>query len=375
MTAFEALSGRLLVQCRSGQARVAAAVAGAHGAGLVLTGPKAVDDLHAVRASGFGGPILCDAARYAGGKRVTAARNGIRPAWSRRQESLGAVPLTDSGYIGERDREGLRSVLKATDAQRTPAIALLPLSAHWLRDPEMTAVLGREVARHGVPVAVAIEHAADPFGVQAIIRGFLQLLRVPVPVLLLRSDVSVLGALCHGAYAGAVGAASSLRHVYPQKSGGRPASVSAFVPHLLSYRTLDNLSDAILRTPDLATYWTCDCPECDGRRLDALTEDADANTRHSLHGLLDLHADLLHPRSSRQDLITAWHERCSHALNLHEDIEDALPRWKRPQFLHAWYQVTKDLVPERRQIPTQVPGQGSTRQRPASLGTPPPTGR
>jgi hypothetical protein len=93
---------------------------------------------------------------------------------------------------------------------------VLPLDARWFAAPPVYEALAREINKYDVPVAVVIEHESDPFGVRYVVTGFLELLdAVRVPVLLLRSDVSALGALCHGAHAAAIGTTSALRHLYP----------------------------------------------------------------------------------------------------------------------------------------------------------------
>jgi hypothetical protein len=225
------LSGQLLVQCRPGQAKNAARVASAHGTGLVLTGRRPRPTVEALRTHGFTGPILCDANRYSGRRRALA-EVGIHDSWTAEQHDLGLLALSDSGYLAPHDWPGLRHILADAARQPGPTVAMLPLSARWFE--HSVDGLAEEIDRHGVPVAVAIEHAKDPFGVRYVVRGFLALRSVSVPVLLLRSDISALGALAHGTHAAAIGTTTRLRRIPPRSRRNAVgfSSLRAFVPRV-----------------------------------------------------------------------------------------------------------------------------------------------
>lgn len=324
------LSGQLLVQCRPGQAKNAARVASVHGAGLVLTGRMPRPTVEALRAHGFTGPILCDANRYSGRRRTMAAV-GIRKAWTAEQHDLGLVALTDSGYLAAHDWRGLRRILADAARQPGPVVATLPLSARWFE--HSVDGLAEEIEDHGVPVAVAIEHAKDPFGARYVLRGFLRLLSVSVPVMLLRSDVSALGALAHGTHAAAVGTTTRLRRIPPRTGRGAVGfpSLRAFVPPLLGHHPLDSMSR-------LAPYWRCDCRECDGRTLTDLANSAHPEVsvfRHSLSAQLTLWSSLRAEESAAE----AWLAHCGQALSVHRQLATTLPTWYPPANLHSWSQL------------------------------------
>jgi hypothetical protein len=349
------IAGRLLIQCRPRQALVAAEIARTWDAGLVLTGGDLERTVRALRDRGFTGSLLCDADRYSGSKRVGAAR-GTHPAWLGRQSALGVLPLTDSGYVALYDIRGLRTILRAAAHRRSPVVAVLPLAARWFATNAACGALIREINARGVPVAIAIEHRDDPFGIQYLVRRFLRLLAaVTVPVILLRSDIAAVGALCHGAHAGAVGTTSALRHTYPrQRRGGAPRpGISAFVTPLLAYHRLETLGRLFADTPDLAQLWPCACPVCEGRTPAGLGSAGDVS-RHSVHELLALHADLRRART-RAAMISAWHEHCSHALGVHDQVADEVPGWRAPAGVRGWVKVTDDPLPARGGIPAQEP--------------------
>ncbi|MEV6644897.1 hypothetical protein [Amycolatopsis sp. NPDC051371] len=352
---LDELAGRLLIQCRPAQARAAAEIAESWDAGLVLTGGRLEGTVRALRDSGFTGPLLCDADRYSGSKRVGAAR-GTHPAWLGRQAELGLLPLTDSGYVALYDIRGLRTILRTAAHRRSPVVAVLPLAARWFATNPACDALVREINAHGVPIAIAVEHRDDPFGVQYLVRRFLRLLTAAtVPVILLRSDIAAVGALCHGAHAAAAGTISALRHTYPQvrRRGAPRPGVSAFVTPLLAYHRLETLDRVFAETPDLAQLWPCGCPVCDTRTPARLGSAGDA-TRHSMHALLGLHADLRRART-RAAMISSWHEHCSHALGVHEQVSEEVPGWRAPAGVRGWVKFTDDPLPARDAIPAQEP--------------------
>jgi len=323
------LSGRLLVQCRLGQAKNAARVASAHGTGLVLTGRTPRPTVEALREHGFTGPILCDANRYSGRRRTPAAV-GVRDSWTAEQHDLGLVALTDSGYLAPHDWRGLRRILTEAARQPGPTVAMLPLSARWFE--HSVDGLAEEIEHHGVPVALAIEHAKDPFGVRYVTRGLLSLLDVPVPVLLLRSDISALGALAHGAHAAAIGTTTRLRRIPPRAGRGAVGfrSLRAFVPPLLGHHPLDAMGR-------LAPYWHCDCHECAGATLTDLsrTQRPEVSAfRHSLSAQLTLWSSL-HATESPVD---SWRDHCARALSVHRRLAATQPAWYPPANLHSWIQ-------------------------------------
>lgn len=342
---LDALHDCLLIQCLPSQTKDSAEIAAEHHGGLVITGLGGIVEARKLRRSGFTGPILCDAGRYTGSKR-RAAQAGISDDWCERQRTIGGIALTDSGFIDAGETAGLRNILTGAARQPAPTIALLPLAQGWLRTLPYAKALVAEIADHGVPVAVAIEHDNDPLGQQQVLAGFLEVLAAPVPVLLLRADVSALGALCHGAHAAAVGTATNLRHIYPRKpSGGPPPripQVSAFVRHLLCYRSLDVIAAAVQETPDETDIWQCQCGECLGRSLDRLatiedgTEQVTRAFRHSLHGLFETRHGLLTAGSTPEDRRKSWHEHCQHALFEHTGLKRTLRAWRTPGALRAW---------------------------------------
>jgi len=305
---------RLLVQCAPEQAVTAADIATGYRSGLVLTGPKPRGTVRHLRRTGHTGPILCDAGRYTGSHPLRAGA-GLRAAWTAEQHDLGLVALTDSGFLSPGDWPGLHRLLADARGHPPPLLVMLPLGAGWFAVPAWIDRLVATLNSARLPVAVAI--VGDSFTTRYVTRGLVRLLTVTVPVVLLRSDIGALGAICHGAHAGAIATTSGL-----------------FVPALLGHHRPAVLSRIVERTPDLADRWPCDCPECGGAVPTDLSPDG--IYRHSLHAQLTLGDRLLSPRHDVTAMTRSWRVHCDQALSVHEEIAGLMPPWPVPPSLRWW---------------------------------------
>ncbi len=339
----------LLVHTRAEQLPLAAPICATEGLGTVVcVSPRAgrgrISELarmhHKMGANVSS--MMFDANVYSGRNRAIGAAS-LNAAWVRAQTNSGIDhPLTSSGYIPEGSNTELRKVLRATAGMGEHVVAALPLAAKWL-----TKDAGRlieEVNAAGVPVAAMVEHSDDPFGARETVRGLIRLIgEAHVPVLLLRSDLSVIGALAWGAAAGAFGTATSLRHIYPIKKsgGGRPASVAAVVKDALSMVRLERIDDAVHRAPD--PMWSCQCTTCFGRSLNWIATENEA-FQHSLSTVAGLASQVLDDRLSPTDRKRLWKSLCTNAQFRCMDISRITKtEWHEPRFLGAWVaQVTHD---------------------------------
>jgi hypothetical protein len=363
------LDRTLLVHCTTAQVNRSVPLADRVGGGLVISPDRG--DLVGLLALArylsqvrhFARPVLLDAARYAGANRLPA-RAPFDPRWLRRQRELDLPVLTDSGYVDPADDAGLVSILRRTAAM-PDAIALLPLHVAWLRDPRRRAVLLTHVRAAGVPIALVLEYRGDPFALVGVAEGVVALLACGVPVLVLRSDLSALGALCCGAVAGAIGTVGSLRHLYPlphapARPMPRPVHPAAVFRPVLSYRRVSAIARARRGSPD-DEMWRCDCDTCGGRPLDWLAaetgarQEVDAFT-HSMRVAYALRDELL--AGDVAEARASWRARCAAAASRQAQL-----RWGRAGMLDRWQEV---IAPTR---PAQSP------IRPASVGVKPQASR
>ena len=331
------LKDHLLVQASAGDVGDAAALADRAGSGVVVSGEGALEAADRLNQTGLA--WLVDRRRYAGRGRVpgTATFDG---RWLARQRDRGAaLVLSDSGYIGQHDAASLRCVLSQAAAASSNVTAVLPLHADWFSTDLL--VLQEEIVRFGVPVAIVLEHARDPLSVRKTLLGFTQLLTVPVPVGLLSSDVSALGALAFGAAWAAVGVRSSLRHLYPvkDKGGGRTSPLpSALVDPALALIKVDKIAAGWAASQD-DPAWVCDCTVCGGRTLDWMlaASPMEANA-HTFERLLN-RRDRLTSLMSGQDRRRSWRAQCRSAEFQYQALALVGVPWEVPGFLRYWQEA------------------------------------
>lgn len=287
--------------------------------------------------------ILLDANCYSGkGRRVDTRLN---PHWVTAQRRAGLrVQLTDSPYIPAGDRAALAAILAQASGFGDGTVCVLALALDWLtHDVEF---LADTINRAGVPVALALEHTKDPLGVAGAVAGLEHLLDVSqVKIGMLRSDLSVIGAVAFGASWGAVGATSALRHIYPIKGGGgRPATISALVPSCIAYRSLEMIAAGIAASPDDEIPWRCGCRFCTGLTIEGIVNSAGAY-RHSLAAIALLGERVL-MGSSVLVRKHAWLQACNHAQTVNLEIGATTDmRWEPPAFQGAWWKLYNKLPP------------------------------
>ncbi|WP_253779750.1 hypothetical protein [Goodfellowiella coeruleoviolacea] len=349
----QALADTLLVQAKIDKQRLVDAIecSNRSGGGLVLTGDNTRDvaeDL--LNRQGYARPVLLDRARYAGKNRKVAGE-AFDDGWIAFQRRLPlAAVMPDTGYVGEGDEAGLINLLRrARDlAGKISEDVVVPLALHvsWLAANRGLPALIEHVRSAGVPVAVAMEHTGDPLSVRYALDGLVTLLSSSVPVIVLRCDVSALGALCYGALAAAVGTTSALRHLYPVGTGfaNRPQP-AAVVLGCLAYLSLNKIDQAVQADPD-NQLWCCECPYCRGRALNWLGSAPRPETMaylHSLETLYQVRNDILGPGAGPVQRRRSWYSQCDSALFQHVSICGTVFGWKAPKALENW----RDLLRER----------------------------
>jgi hypothetical protein len=203
--------------------------------------------------------------------------------WLIRQREAG-VPLilTDTPRIRNKDRSALRKALARWDWIDEPTLVVLPIEAWWLRDG--LAGLIEEVKAAGRPVAVVLLHHYNGLDITRAVTGLLEFISGvdPVPVVLLRCDISAIGAVAHQALAGFVGWSGNTRHGplpirRSEDDDERDQSPSVLVPALHDYSKASALpAFAHVRRLDVLR---CDDFICRGTSLLRIAELAEDNLR------------------------------------------------------------------------------------------------
>lgn len=296
-----------------------------------------------------GADILLDAALYTGSQRRKLAARGIDLSWLNHQHRDGLRwALTDSGYVARGDLQGMRTILDQAARAHCSAqarnrsrgvIAALPLASSWLTDE--ADILAQALREASTPVALMLEDENDPLSRKNAVAGLVSVLRVDVPVAVLRCDMSVLGALAYGATAVSVGDSSRLRHFYPttDKNGSSTPPLATLVPKLLGYYHLTKIDDAITVAPGLS-LWICPCRVCGRRRLDWIANSTCPDVsafEHAVSALADTAHQLFGNTVPAEDRPQRWFQAVQHAQTNHSAViastgqpwepKDALGRW------------------------------------------------
>lgn len=318
------LRGALLVQACATDALAIAQWADRPGGGLVVTGRDGLAAARRLATTGFGRPLLVDAARYVRSRARPSAK--LSRSWIEWQRAAGlTTALTDPGFIGSGDTDALCSVLEQSTCLGPGVLAVLPLHTSWLVDDIER--LCAEVAAYELPIALVIEHGGDALGIPSIVDGLLRLLLLGLPVTVLRADVSALGMLCFGGYAAAVGLREGQRCGPVRLTGPRRASdePGVLIPGLLRFVDLDQIDAGLLADPG-SPLWHCGCEVCAGTDLSwlAMSEDRRMTDSHSVAALLRLREEVLVGGAGSNRCQDAWALRCFDATRRHAELAAAL---------------------------------------------------
>jgi hypothetical protein len=264
--------------------------------------------------------------------------------WLMRQRAAG-VPLilTDSQRIGNRDRSALRKALARWETIDEPTLVVLPIGSWWLRDG--LSCLTDEVRAAGRPVAIVLLHRYNGLDAAGAIAGLLTFVSAigPLPVVLLRCDISAVGVVAYGALTGFVGWSATTRHGplpmrQPQgdDDAERDESPGVFVPALHDYYKASKLP-AFARGRRLDVL-RCDDPVCGGSSLLRISQLSEVDLqaarmvayRHNLSSTEQTARRVLSADEPRD----AWWETCKAGANLSASMAEngvivPVPRWLR----------------------------------------------
>lgn len=343
------LTSSLFVQAFSFEAAGAAPLIAHAGVGVVYTlehkgyrshFQAAAAAVHDTCRGAPGADILIDRNRYSGKNRADAT-SAMSRQWAEDQLRGLGLPwaLGDAGYAASLVDVSL--VLQ--QGRALPACTIVPLAIpHQLLRDDAASLLAL-INDQDKPVALIVEHESDPFGTGGVVAGLVHVLRgAQVPVLLLRTDTSALGAISYGAAVGAVGAHSSLRHLFPvlDGNGGHGERLAFVVPALLTYVLADRFAKAYLVNPTLPA-WRCGCWFCHGRDLTwiaASGKQAKAVAfQHSVASIADLGIQL---RSNllQMNPVAAWDLMVTTAQTAHFAVANPSGSpWAPQDFLAHWH--------------------------------------
>jgi hypothetical protein len=270
-------------------------------------------------------------------------------SWLARQRSAD-VPLilTDSARIPNRDRLALRQALGRWESIKEPTMVVLPIEHWWIKDG--LSLLAGEVRAAGRPVAIALLDRFNGLDAANAVSGLLTLIAAvePIPVVLLRCDVSAIGAVAHGAFGGFVGCSDNTRHgpLPMRRSRGSDddepdLSPGVLVPALHKYFKASRLP-AFSRS-EQADVLRCHDAVCEGRSLLDISQLSETDPisarllayRHNVAST-EMIAQRIFSASEPRD---SWWETCKSGANLTASLTASGISLPPSPWLRQWIQL------------------------------------
>jgi len=270
--------------------------------------------------------------------------------WLMRQQAAD-VPLllTDTPRIRNRDRSALRKALARWDTIDEPTLVVLPIENWWLRHG--LSVLTEEVRAAGRPVGIVLLHRYNGLDAVGTIAGLLTFISAvrPLQVVLLRCDISAVGAVAYGASAGYVGWSASTRHgPLPmgrrqdnEAPGDRDESPAIFVPALHDYFRASKLP-AFARGRRLDVL-CCNDPVCKGKSLLRVAEISEVDLQRAR--MLAYHHNMASTELIARYVLSsdeprdAWWEACKNGANLSASLAENGVTLPAPRWLCQWLEL------------------------------------
>jgi len=320
----------------------------------VTYGGAVVPGKRGVRMAAKTRGVLADPALY--DPRVASGSDALfdYDEWLIRQQAAGVpVILTDTPRIRNRDRSMLRKALARWEEIDTPTLVVLPIEAWWLR--EGLSCLTEEVRAAGRPVAIVLLHRYNGLDVAGAIAGLLTFVSAvgPLPVVLLRCDISAVGAVAYGAFAGFVGWSASTRHgPLPMRPPDRAEnddepdqSPAVFVPSLHDYFKASRLP-ALVRGRRLDVL-RCGDPICNGStllRIAQLSEvDLPAARMLAYRQNMASAEQIARRIFSAAEPRDAWWETCKAGVSLGASLAEDGITLPPPRWLRQWLEMGSPL--------------------------------
>jgi hypothetical protein len=241
--------------------------------------------------------------------------------WLDRQRAAGvALLLTDSPRIAKGDRPALRRALQRWDSINEPVLVVLPIETWWLRAG--LPCLTEEVRAAGHPVGLVLMHHYNALDVADSVAGLLAFISGVggLPVVLPRCDISAIGAVSHGAFAGFVGMSARLRHgpmpirITREADGEHPErdqTPAVLVPALHDYYKASRLPAFARAGQDLLR---CDYSCCRGASLLEVSRLCEVNIaaarKRAYSHNITLHEEIAREVLGAAEPTDAWWERC-----------------------------------------------------------------
>lgn len=325
-----------------------------HGSGLVLRGAKRFAGCKELRDTGHDGVVLLDPEGYT----VAAATEDdpfvlgdpeentlftptLEEILQDQRAARATMTMTPTGYFHAGDGPALKAAANAVAAlNRDDVLFSVPLDIAWLKN-EHVGLLIAVLSRLDVPKAVFLGAQFDPLDrYKHAAMNLRRLVAEAGHVAVLRTDLTALDAMSHGAFAASIGTGGSLRHIIPvgqfPRAGKNDPSPSVLFSELMAYVKGSTIAERFAndRPP------TCRCTSCNGRALDTFLSKDDSPEAH-IHGILTWSewATVLRAQPTLADRADWWRRRCHDAVQQYQILNTALGQddaFTPPTPLAAW---------------------------------------
>ena len=309
--------------------------------------------------------VLVDPAAYGVPAAADAGPLFDYDEWLTRQQAAG-VPLilTDTPRIRNDDRSALGKALERWASIDDPTLVVLPLEPWWLR--EGLPYLIEEVRAAGRPVAIVLLHRYNGLDTAPALAGLLTFIAEvePLPAVLLRCDISAVGAVVHRAFAGFVGWSANTRHGplpmrRPDRTAGddeRDDSPSVLVPALHNYVKTSKLP-ALARDRRM-NMLRCGDPVCRGGSLLEIAELSETDPRagrllagwHNMASTEQLARRILSAAEPRD----AWQEACRAGADTSASLTESGVSLPSSRWLRQWLDLGTHTRPSAEPPPVDL---------------------
>lgn len=312
-------------------------------------GTAVVRGVRGARLAGKVPSVLIDPAMYEASPKESQEPLLPCDEWLERQRAAGApLLLTDTGRIRRGDREALRKALGRWETLDEPTLVVLPVESWWLRGG--LACLAEEVRAAGRPVGLVLLDHYNALDTAGAISGLLTFLSAvgKLPIVMLRCDVSAVGAVAHGAFAGFAGMSASARHgPLPMRrisetdaDRERDDSPAVLVPALHDYHKASKLPALAHGESDVTR---CDYSCCRGESLLRVTrlyevDVAAARAQAYIHNIA-AHEHIARRVLGAEEPKDAWWESCKAGADTMVSLIEAGVSLSVPRWLRQWLEV------------------------------------
>lgn len=319
--------------------------------GIVFSGRQAREHLSKhIREHGMGYPLVLDPSAYEKEVATPDSPFALEPPSLYGEDQFAAtlsllegtratLSLTPTKYLYS-SREGVMALRRAVEmvnaVETTNLILSVPIDTAWLTelcDELITLLNGADI-----PTALILGSKGNPVDSERQAASLCRIIQEIEDIALLRTDMTAIDAMVHGAVFSSIGDTSSTRRTYPPPSRSYAPSPSdrspnVLVPGLLAYYRGSKLAYHLRADTALCSCWACvdwadmggGKPGTPGRPISGFQDKEDQRDAHA-HNLEVWSGTWRELRREENPFLMrrAWSRLCSEAIDHHERYNRAI---------------------------------------------------